>query len=227
MNQVLTLYKNALDRLTPVVGVADENQKRSAISYVFNSLFGNPVIGRSLNAKLDLMRDNGDIDDVVSTLQKDIKLHYDAVKREVDEDQQYVQQPAPADDPALSPAQNLLNVLNMLGEEPTISRSKWVARIFIEKVNANPGAFSARIQNSLVPVIQQKLEVASNTDADMKNTLLSAPLNGGIKNELTRIVQQQQNAADDVNMAMDGGRKRRRGKKTKKSKKTRRYTRRR
>lgn len=227
MNQVLTLYKNALDRLPPVVEVADENQKRSAVSYVFNSLFGNPLISRSLNAKLDLMRDDGDINDVVSTLRNDIKLHYDAVKREVDEDQQYVQQPAPADDPALSPAQNLLNVLNMLGEEPTISRSKWMARIFIEKVNANPGAFSARIQNSLLPVIQQKLEVASNTDADMKNTLLSAPLNVGIKNELTRIVQQQQNAPDDVNMAMDGGRKRRRGKKTKKGKKSRRYTRRR
>lgn len=42
------------------------------------------------------------------------------------------------------------------------------------------------------------------------------------------VIQPNNQPADqDVNMAMDGGRKRRRGKKTKKTKKTRRYTRRR
>lgn len=42
------------------------------------------------------------------------------------------------------------------------------------------------------------------------------------------VIQANNQPADqDVNMAMDGGRKKRRGKKTKKTKKTRRYTRRR
>ena len=42
------------------------------------------------------------------------------------------------------------------------------------------------------------------------------------------VIQPNNQPADqDVNMAMDGGRKKRRGKKTKKTKKTRRYTRRR
>ena len=233
MNQVLELYKNALDRLTAAKNVDDKNQQKDAISYTINSIVNNPLVSEKLVRGVNIweLGVNAIPDDLmgptVVQLYYVTQSAYNKLKAEVDEDAQLVQQPPPADNPALSPAENLRNLLNiMVRMDSTISRFKWVSRIAIEKINANQNAFAGEVQAHLPFLVQVLEEVSSTHHDDRLHKIMGAIV--GLKHKLfILIARQRQNAPNDVNMAVDGGRKKRRGKKSKKVKKNRRYTRRR
>ncbi len=230
MNQVLELYKNALDRLTAAKNVDDKNQQKDAISYTINSIANNPLVSEKLANSVNIWERgvNAIPDNLIGPTV--VQLHsvtqsaYNKLKAEVDEDAQLVQQPPPADNPALSPAENLRNLLNiMVRMDSTISRFKWASRIAIEKINANQNAFAGEVQAHLPFLAQVLQEVSSTHHDDRIQKIMGAIV--GLKHKLFILIARQQQ--NDVNMAVDGGRKKRRGKKSKKVKKNRRYTRRR
>jgi len=224
MNQVLELYKNALDRLTAAKGVNDKNEQRAAISYTFNTILNNPSVSEKLServAKWKLAEGRVIPDEIVGPTLGDLhhtmNVAYDRIKKEVDEDMQLAQQPIPGDNPGLTPAKNLKPIVGALRNESTLSMFKHIARIAIAKINANPNGFAGRIQDDVLPKLAQRLETASTTDRDNRFMMLKGIL-GSLKENLIFLIQRQdQDAQNDVNMALDGGRKKRRGKKTKKN----------